>query len=449
MTFRASALYALRIMFSKDNGKNVIGRKSFIGAMICICVSLIPLVAVLVISNGMINGITGRMIGLSTQHLSVYLSRKSPYAKDYDSFCLLSDRLAKIQGIEGVYPEVQGNVLVAGKKSRTGAQIRAVESSIFSKNESFQSLLEVEEGIAEFESLKSAVIGKYISEKLNLHPGDSISVISMNLTDTGKVVPKVTSFTISGVVSCGYQELDALWVFIPLEAGFSAIPSSSSQFMCNLVTKDPFDETLLLKNKINVQNELLGERGSPIKGAYVYSWNEINQSQFENFSSTKSLLILIVILIVLVACVNISSAIIMIVMERRKEIAILKSMGASSHGITVAFLLTGFACGLGGVMTGIPLGLLASVNINRIITFVEKMLNFIVKTSYLVINKGSTSGEIHLLDPAYYLQEIPIVIPFSDLYIIGVMTLLLSLVVSIVPSVKAGKEKPISILKKI
>ena len=155
------------------------------------------------------------------------------------------------------------------------------------------------------------------------------------------------------------------------------------------------------------------------------------------------------ILIVLVATVNISSALVMIVMERSREIGILKTMGASSSGIRAAFIITGGAAGFAGVLTGIPLGLLAAVNINSIIPAFEKLLNFISMAFHFLFEGGSSSYEtFRLLDPAFYIQKIDIHIPFPELFLIALSAVLLSLLVSIIPSGRAGREKIMDTLRK-
>ncbi len=188
-------------------------------------------------------------------------------------------------------------------------------------------------------------------------------------------------------------------------------------------------------------------------GSRVRLWNELNRSQFENFASTRMMLIFIMLLIVLVASVNISSALVMLAMERRKEIAILKSIGATSGGIVTAFLMTGLCTGAMGVLIGLPLGLLCAVNINGILTWVEQILNILLRFWYNL--KGLfviTTGDfipVHLLDPTYYLEEIPVVLPFNSVFVIVMGTLILSVVVSALPSIKAGSEKPLDTLRKI
>ena len=438
MTFRASLLYALRLLHSPRRSN---GRRSLLGAMFCIGISLVPLIAVLVVSDGMISGIIGRIIGLSTDDISVYVRSSASETQDKEAFCAYTEYLRKVEGVTDGYPEVAGTALAAAHNYRTGASVRAVPDDIFSVNEAFSSLFEFIEGTGSLSEERTAVIGQKLAQDLRLHVGDRLTLVTSAKMTNAAIVPKTAVFTVGGIVSCGYQELDALWVFIPLQAGFSFLPRASSQFIVKLATGNSFSPDLM---QISWRVQL---RSGP---ASVYTWNELNAAQYENFSSTKVLLLLIMLLIVLVASVNISSALVMIVLERRKEIAILKSLGATQSGVTVAFLLVGAAAGAGGVFCGLPLGLLAAVNINQLLAFFEKMLNVLSKFVYLLGHEdASLYSSIHLLDPAYYLQHIPITIPFAELFIIVLGTLLLSLLASSFPAVKAGKEKPLDTLRKV
>ena len=154
-------------------------------------------------------------------------------------------------------------------------------------------------------------------------------------------------------------------------------------------------------------------------------------------------------LIVLVASINISSAIIMLVIERQKEIAILKSLGASPWGITLSFLITAVTCSIGGLLIGMPVGLILSMNANAILSFIEKIVNGFAKIGFMINGiPVEQVTQIKLMDPAYYLQNIPVIIPWGQIIMIGLSTLLLSIIVSLIPSIKAGKEKPLDILRK-
>ena len=279
-----------------------------------------------------------------------------------------------------------------------------------------------------------------MAELLDLHAGDTFRIITIK-TNNGKQSPKLTSFTVSAIVSSGYQELDALWVFVPLETVYQFISLENASFTVMIETPDAYSPDL-----VRIQKDLKTNYG---KYANFYRWDQVHEAEFENFSSTKVMLVFVMLLIVLVASINISSAIVMLVMERRKEIAILKSIGATPSGITFSFIITGISCALGGLAIGLPLGLLAAVNANEIVNFIEKIVNAFAKIGYLL--KGVPAAEIKaikLMDPAYYLQMIPVDLPFMQIILISLATVVLALLVSIVPSVKAGKEKPLDILRK-
>ena len=447
MTFKSSLMFAKSLIFPRAEKKSS-ARRSLWGALLCIGLSIVPLVVVLSVTNGMIQGMTDRIIGLSSSHIQSYVSSKLSDVKTVDTYCAYADEYTKIKGVKNAYPEIGVTALAAGSNARTGIQIRAMQKDIFVKNKSFQELLTVVEGdislyVNQNESEngeKNAVIGQKMAEILDLHPGDTFRIITIR-TVNGRQSPKLTSFKVSAVVSSGYQELDALWVFIPIETAYSFVSLANASYTIMLETEDAFSADL-----VRIQQQLKKTFG---KYANIYRWDQVHASEFENFASTKVMLVFIMILIVLVASINISSAIVMLVMERRKEIAILKSIGATPSGITVSFMLTGMTCGLGGLLIGLPFGLLAAVNSNEILLFLEKVVNFAAKICYFI--KGVPVNEItaiKLMDPAYYLQTIPVLLPFGQIMIIRVSTVLLSLLVSIIPSVKAGKEKPLDILRK-
>lgn len=446
MNLAASFLYAKRIVFPKKSNVSR-GTKSLFGAMICIGISLIPLVAILTVSEGMIDGITHRMIELSSHDLQISAEDSDWQKSSYQEIKNFSHKIEEIPGIQKSYPEISCSALVAGKNYRSGAYIRAVEKNLFQIDKGFNEYFELIDGERSFENQNDAIIGKHLSEVLNLKAGDSFRIITINRVGQS-VVPKLSSFVVKGIVSCGYQELDALWIFIPIESAFKNLALNSCQFSIGLSTDFTFDNQKLFKLQNDVQNFLYSEES--LENSYVIRWDEANRSQFENFSSTKALLLLIVLVILLAASINISSGVVMLVMERKKEIAILKSTGATSFGISFAFLIAGTSCGLGGLLFGLPIGLFVSVNVNEIIKFFENIANFFVNIfNILVYSKDVVNANVHILNPEYYLQNIPINIPVQKLILMSVFTLVLSMIMAALPSIKAGKEKPINTLRKV
>ena len=442
MTITSSLLFARRLILPRT-GRSSPARKSLSGAMLCIGISLVPLIAVVSVSNGMIQGMTQRIIGLSTSHLEAFLPRMSDEASSPENLRKCAEKLAETEGITAAYPEVNASALAAGKSYRTGVQIRAVDPSIFSENASFRTLLAVTDGsVSAFRSgTKTAVIGQKTAELLGIKAGDMFRIITAAGTD-GAVIPRTAVFRAAAVVSSGYQELDAMWVFIPLDTAYTLLKQGTAQYTVLLETKDAFSPDL-----VKIQRNC-GENSPAFVN--IYRWDELNQSEYENFSSTKVMLVFIMLLIVLTASVNISSALVMLVMERRREIAILKSFGGSSGGIALSFLVAGTAAGFGGVLMGVPLGLLCAVNINSIVRFAENCVNRASEFAYIIAGHDpSDFTHITLLDPAYYLTEIPVSVPFGDIAVIAGATILLSLAVSVIPAYRAGKERPLETLRKV
>ena len=442
MTFKSSALFAFRLMFPRSAKKSS-ARRSIFGAVLCIGISLVPLVLVMSFSDGMINGMTQRIIGLSTGELKSVVRSSAKATSSFESLSEYGKILSQIDGIQDVFLQVECEGLASGKKSRIGVAVRAVENDIFERNADFASLLKVKAGsIEQFKSAKkTAVIGEKISELLELAPGDKIRLILTKTLPNGAVSPVTQVFTVSAVVSSGYQELDSMWVFIPIEQSFSVLPKASSLYSVMIRTVDGVNADLA-KIRENCEANSYGI-------ARVYAWFHLNRNQLQNFSSTKVMLTFIMLLIVLVASVNISSALVMLVMERRKEIAILKSIGGSASGITVSFLIAGVSCGFAGTLIGLPVGILCAVNSNQIVSAVEHCVNFFSKILFILSGHSLASFEnIQLLNPAYYLTEIPISIPYGELFMIASSVLLLSLVVSVVPAIKAGRESPLETFRK-
>lgn len=420
-------------------------RKSLFGAVLGIGISIVPLIVVLVVSDGMIEGISSRTIELGTGHLQAINMKPMAEFKRAETEKYVRDLILDwSQGdfLENAWIERQGNGLVIGKTGRSGGTIRSVEPQFFSENIRALSLIKIIDGSLQFENNKSVILGAKIAAKLGLQAGDPCRIITLNKNEKGKIIPKLTSFKVSGIISSGYQELDSLWVFIPLEEGVKILPLNSSLTSIVISTTNPFDEGKMKELQVKL-SLILPDSFS------VYLWYDLNRSAFNSFRTTKNILMFIMFLIVLVASANISSAVVMLVMERRREIAILKASGAHPYSISLAFLLAGLLTSLGGIILGMPLGILTALHINEIFAYIERGLNYFQNFFYAYFLNGAKPLEIHLLDPAYYLEYIPIKINFKDLYIIAVSMLILSVVVCLIPAVRAGREKPIEIMRKL
>ena len=133
MTFSSCLAFAKSLVFPKTEKKSS-ARKSLFGAMLCIALSIIPLIVVVGITNGMISGMTERIINLSSSHIQAYVASNIKKVASKDSFIEYSSGLLNVDGVLNVYPQVELSALAAGKQKRSGIEIRALEQDIFKKN---------------------------------------------------------------------------------------------------------------------------------------------------------------------------------------------------------------------------------------------------------------------------------------------------------------------------
>jgi len=420
-------------------------RKSLIGAALGIGISLVPLVIVLVVSDGMIEGITQRIITLGTSHVQVinYASGgasapSATWLRDLADDIVHRDTSGSITGAWG---ERQGTGIVIGPEGRNGAVIRAVDAGFFRYNTDALDLISVIEGDISNLDGTTVFIGKKLSEKTGLGTGDRLRLITLqDDPQGGNPRPRVWTYTVGAVITSGYQELDALWLFLPLDQGFRIFGENSARTLVNVFVENPFD------NLFPVLQSIYHRLPSWWS---VYAWSDLNRSQFQSFRTTKLLLMFIMMLIVFVASINVSSALVMLVMERRREIAILKSTGTDPATISGAFVIAGFMTGLAGLVTGLPIGILLSLHINSIFAKMEDGINLLRSFFWRLTGLGEEPMAIHLLDPEFYLEHIPVILSASDLYVISCGTLILSVLVSMIPAWRAGTEKPLDTLRKI
>ena len=420
-------------------------RKSLYGALLGIALSLVPLIVIIVVADGMISGISSRIIELSRSHISATPDLRIEYSSG--DLLELAERLAEEPEIAGAWPERQGVGIAVGSNGRAGGQIRAVTADFFDAAARKTGLLRfssiILEDIEDEFAGNSAFMGEKLAADLGLKPGDTFRLLTMRTLSSGRSVPRFTSFTLKDTVSSGYQEMDALWIFIPFESGFDILDKTGGSTFISVRTHDPFSR---LEEGLETASRALPA------GFFLYTWQTLNRSQFHSFNTARLLLIFVALMILLVAAANISSAMVMLVLERRREIAVLKTAGASPACITLSFLIAGFLTGLGGLLIGLPAGVVCSLYINDLFSFIEKCIN-IGLAFFRAFESAEAAAllhqEVRILAPELYLETIPVEIDFSALFFVAAGTLGLSLLFSLLPAWRSGKEKPVEILRKV
>jgi lipoprotein-releasing system permease protein len=182
----------------------------------------------------------------------------------------------------------------------------------------------------------------------------------------------------------------------------------------------------------------------------VRNWYELEKSRYVSFRTTKNLLVFIMSLIICVAAINIASSLVMVSIERRYEIAILMGLGSRKNQIAAAFIIMGFISGLAGTFIGLTIGLLLALRINELIALVELVINAALRLFSFISApfKGAEAVEITLINPDYYLSEIPVVIRLPEIVFVAALAVLLSTVASFFPARRAAGIDPMEVLQK-
>ena len=182
------------------------------------------------------------------------------------------------------------------------------------------------------------------------------------------------------------------------------------------------------------------------------TWRDLERSRLASFETTRWLLVLIMSLVAAVAAANVSSTVLMLVLERRQEIGILLGIGARPAVLTRSFLLAGLAAAAAGTVLGIAAGLLLAVNINGVIAALDRLLNFASGLLDLVrspFTPGAGSGErLTLFQSAYYLQSIPVRVRALEVTAAAFGTLLVACLAAWLPARRAGRLSPLEVLRR-
>jgi lipoprotein-releasing system permease protein len=393
------------------------------GAAAGIAVSLVPIIVTLIVADGMIRGITDRYLELGTGHLQIL---------DYNNYAGMEKtkkETGEIDGIRGIWAEQKGMGVLAGRKGKTGVSVRAIEPSFWDDPGS-AAFLKIIDGVNKPQTDRDIVLGEMLAQNIGVKAEDTVRLMTVMSVEGGRMSPKTASFSVAGIISCGYNELDALWCIISLEGAkrvFSEEPSTNYIIKIDAPYKNIDD--------------FAWEMNLKLTGDYsIYTWKELLSSQYSSYQTTRQLLLFIMALIIIVAAVNVSSATSMLVIERQEDIAILKISGSSIKGVTGVFLWGSLLTGLIGGFIGISSGLLIGSNINFLIRSLERFLSF--------ISGIFNGGGVKILDPGFYLEIIPIVIDWGAVMVIWLFAILCSAFASWIPSRKAGKLKPMELLRK-
>ena len=390
----------------KDGFLNIISIFSFIGISLGVAV----LIIVMSVMNGFRSELINKIVGFNA-HVTV-----KPYENAID-IKKLNNKNLKIISNELVFSN-SGEAIVINKDYTKGLLLRGYKREDFSKLEIVKQNSFV--GNSNDLNENNISIGKELSFDLNLKLGDKIMIMSPSGIQTiiGDL-PKQQSFIINSIYDSGLAEFNKNVAFININTLDVFFDLSKKDRNLEIYLKDPVNIEKL-KEKIQL---IFNEE-------FVYSWSDINSSLFSALKVERNVMFIILSLIIIVAAFNIISGLTILVKNKTREIAILKSIGVLNKSITKIFFLVGVIIGTSATFFGIFLGVMFSLYIEKIRSFLSDIFNISL-----------------FPEEIYFLNKMPSEIEPNSIFIISFCSIIITILVSIFPAIKASKLDPVKALK--
>lgn len=379
-----------------------------------ITLGVATLIIVMSVMNGFRAELIGRILGLNG-HLGV--SSVEGGIKDYNKLAL---RLSEMPTIIAATPQIEGQVMVNANNQARGAVVRGVSWSDLAVRKPLWKSLD-ENAIAAFRDDGALLIGETMAFTFRLKLGDTITLLSPKgrVTAFG-TVPLRRSFKIGGIFKVGMHEYDSSFIFMPLDVAQLFFDTGDIVSGFEVYSSAPLKITA-------VSNIIKSQLGAKYR---VFDWQERNASFLNALKVERNVMFLILTLIILVAAFNIVSSMIMLVRSKNADIAVLRSLGASSSLIMRVFLITGASIGAVGTLAGSLLGLIFCWQIDNIKSGIE-----------------SLSGAELFSAEIYYLSKLPAVVDPFEVSMVVVMALVLSFIASLYPAWRAAHVAPAEVLR--
>ena len=390
----------------KDGFLNIISIFSFIGISLGVAV----LIIVMSVMNGFRTELINKIVGFNP-HITI-----KPYENSISVDKLNNKELKKIS--EELLYSNSGEAIIISQDFTKGIVLRGYSQKDFSK------LNVVNKGRFSGNSNKlyknNISIGKELSFDLELKIGDKLSIISPSGIETiiGNL-PKQEVFTVSSIFESGLADFDRNIAFININTLDNFFDFNKDNRNLEIYLKNPSD-IVIAKNKVK----------EVFKDEFIYTWADMNSSLFSALKVERNVMFIILSLIILVAAFNIISGLTILVKNKTRDIAILKSIGVLNKSITKIFFLVGVTIGTTATIFGILLGVLFSLYIENIRQFLSYTFNISL-----------------FPEEIYFLSKMPTEINLVSILIISVCSILITIIVSIYPAIKASKLDPVKGLK--
>jgi len=382
-------------------------------SLLGIALGVATLIIVMSVMNGFRADLLARILGLNGD-LGVYAM--SGGLADFDA---AAEKLREIPGVTRVTPLVEGQVMATSDTGAAGALVRGVRAGDLRTLPLFADHI-IQGSLADF-SDDGVAVGDRLARRLGVAVGSSITVISPEGTATAfGTMPRVKTYHVAALFNVGMYEYDNSFIYAPLEAAQLFFRLQDEVSSLEVFTGDP-------DRARAVGRAITAALGGHVR---VVSWEQANSSLFNAVEIERNVMFLILTLIIVVAAFNIISSMIMMVKDKGRDIAILRTMGASRAMILRIFVLSGASIGVVGTIAGFVLGIVFTNNIEAIRQALQK-----------VIGTDLFAAEI------YFFTRIPARIDSGEVAAVVIMALALSFLATIYPSWRAARLDPVEALR--
>lgn len=406
---------ALRYLFAlrKEGFTSIIASFSLLG----ITLGVAALIIVMSVMNGFRSELLRTILGFNSHISIVSISNEG-----IENFKSISSNIKEIKNVEKAVPLIEKQSIVSYRGQAIGAVVHGVsyedlyEKSLISNNIKFGR-------ITEFKKENSIIIGRRMAEKLGVFINDVITmIVSDGLPTAFGTIPRMKSFKVVAIFEVGMREYDSSMLFIPLLTAQKFFRLENLVNGIQIFVANPDNINLVTKD---IENNFKG-------GIKVLNWKQINSSLFNALNVENNVMFIILTIIILVAAFNIISSLVMLVNDKKRDIAIMRSMGATRSMIMKIFLLTGFTIGILGTLFGVILGLSFSFYIEEIRQKVQSLFG------------------VELFNPdIYFFSKLPSEIDLLQIFFIVFISLVLAFFATLYPSWRAARLDPMEALRNV
>jgi lipoprotein-releasing system permease protein len=379
-----------------------------------IAVGVMALIVVMSVMNGMGSELMAKIIGVNGHF---FLQSIETPMSDYKQ---LTTTLEKIPGVVMAIPMVESAAGISSQTQQTGALVRGVSEADLKRLPGIVG--NVRQGTLDgFDTLGGIAIGQRLADNLGVRVGDRVSLLTAKGAQTPfGVTPRIKSYPVTAIFQFGLSDFDQLFVFLPLE---------EAQAFFNKT-----DEVSVIEGFVSNPNDMDAMRGKideTVQQQYMLTdWRQRNKSFFDVLKIESDAIFLILAIIVAVASLLIVQGLILLVKDKTRDIAILRTMGATQGAVLRVFIMTGVAIGAVGTALGVLIGTPIALHLENIRQFVNDVFS---------LN----------LFPAqfYFLSHLPSVVEPGQVVGVAIMTLVLSFLATIYPAWRAARLDPVEALR--